>query len=162
MMRNRENVILVSLSTVLAFFCLTEVAQAQTGSCSPASVDQITFWGTQNVIMRETSVLRSVKGRVIRASDSISGALVEIYDNADTLLLGPIERQEAKSKQNRLAACITGNDGKFSFPKLSAGTYELRVSKASDWDAISYHLVVEPSKKNAVNKFIVVRMRHGI
>jgi hypothetical protein len=58
----------------------------------------------------------------------LAGALVEVYDKPEGLLLCWKEREAIKSKQRKIAACVTGNDGEFCFDKIPADKYELRCS----------------------------------
>ena len=135
-------------------------SSAQTGDCgcNPDSADQITNWGKQNTIQKEAATFKSMSGKVVAGGKPLEGVLVEIYDKPEGLLMGWKERERRKSKQHRIAACVTGPDGEFCFPQIAAGRYELRGSKKFDWDATSVYVVIDPGSSRSTKRKLVMRM----
>ena len=135
----------------LIFFSVSP-AQSLKNGCKSVSDNQITFWGKQNIILKEAAAFKSVRGKVIGATKALAGVLIEIYDNPDGLLMAPSEREARKAKQTRIEACVTGSKGEFYFPNLRPGAYEFRFSKAAEWDSTSIYLVVNPNDKHRAKK----------
>jgi hypothetical protein len=77
-------------------------------------------------------------------SQPLAGVLVEIYDKPEGLLMDWKERERTSAPQHRIAACVTGEDGEFCFPRIPAGKYELRFSKPIEWNAVSIYVILAP------------------
>ena len=74
----------------------------------------------------------------------LAGALVEVFTHPEYLLSND-SYSRGKPEQRRVAACMTGTDGKFCFRGLPAGKYELR-SSSNDrygWNASQVYVVVD-------------------
>jgi len=149
------------IATVLVIVFLSGYPQREKCRCSTASVDQKTSWGHQNVIIKEDGIFKSIRGRVVLAINEqpLSGVLVEVYDKPEGLLLSWQEREARKTQQRRIAACVTGVDGRFSFPKVPSGEYELRCSKPIEWDPTSAHIIVRPEDPHSKNSKITVPLQ---
>ena len=130
---------------VLALFSLVFSKTYKCG-CLPASPNDQTSWGQQNVIITNDKLVKSLRGKVLGlvSKKPLAGVLVEVLDNPEGLLLDWRARQARKSSQHRLAACVTGADGEFCFPKIPAGKYELRCSKPIEWNSTSVYVIVAP------------------
>jgi len=55
----------------------------------PASPDQKTSWGQQNVVIKEDEIFKSLRGKVVVAANEqpLAGVLVEVYDKPEGLLM---------------------------------------------------------------------------
>lgn len=126
--------------------------------CLPASKEQQTSWGQQNVIIRPDEKFKSLRGKVVVAADDqpLSGVLVEVYDKPEGLLLDWKEREARKVQQRRIAACVTGPGGQFCFSKLPPGQYELRCSKPGEWNSTSAYVTVVREDRNRTSSELVV------
>ncbi|RMG06910.1 MAG: carboxypeptidase regulatory-like domain-containing protein [Acidobacteria bacterium] len=149
--------IVAGLLLILFFF--SSKAQAVGCGCRFASAAQTTFWGKENIILKEPHPVRLIQGKVIAGGRALSGVLVEIYDNPESLLMDWREREAMKSRQQRIAACVTSSNGKFCFPKLSSGRYEVRFSKATDFDSTSIYVIVDPTRSPNKGKKLIVEMQ---
>jgi hypothetical protein len=93
------------------------------------------------VVVGEKSY-REQQGSVKTSNDMpLENVLVEIFDTADDLLED--NSWNKQSEQKRLAACVTGPDGKFCFCHLPSGAYELRSSLSEGWNVTHVHIIVD-------------------
>ena len=142
------------VAILLVLFSLTTQLAKEQCKCLPASKDQQTSWGQENVIIKPDEAFKQLRGKVLAPTeDALEGVLVEVYDKPEGLLMDWKERKARKVQQRKVAACLTGPNGQFCFSKLSAGQYELRASKPNGWNATSMYVVVDP--KSAISEFIV-------
>jgi len=147
-------VIIFILSCPVGFF------QKEECKCSQPPPGAKTSWGQENVIIKQDQPLKFLHGKIIVSSGEkpLAGALVEVYDKPEALLLGWKEREARKDEQRKIAACVTGEDGEFCFDKMPAGKYELRCSKPVEWNCTSIYVVVDPKQNNGMASQIVVPM----
>ena len=128
--------------------------------CRPASAEETTSLGQQNVIVKNEGVVQSLQGSVVVASQRpLEGVLVEVYDKPEGLLMDWKEREIRKPGQRRVAACVTGADGKFCFSKIPPGKYELRCSKSAEWNATSVYVVVDPKARHGTSSKMIVELQ---
>lgn len=141
------------LHTTLSVFVLSSMAAGQV--CEQAKPDQTTKWGGNHwITKKETTVYRSLEGLVTMWVDgpSMESALVEVFDQPAYLLCDFLPNNpngcttQPPVTQRRVAACLTRKSGKFKFPGLPAGAYELRVSRGSEWNVVHMYLRVNPKK----------------
>jgi hypothetical protein len=99
--------------------------------------------------------------------EPLDGALVEVFDRPDYLLC---EWEEGNPRgctirppagQRRVAACVTGEGGKFCFDGLPAGRYELRASRDGQWNVLHAYVVVNPRDRAGRRGGIVLGMTVG-
>jgi len=90
-----------------------------------------------------------------------AGVLVEVFDHPELIReeinhLGKGEPVRARQdlEQQRIAVCVTGDNGRFEF-KLRPGTYELRFSKAGGIETTSVLIEINPHGKR---ESLVVQM----
>lgn len=147
-------------AALLVLFSLGLHPHKRKCTCLPASAEQQTSWGQQNVIIKHDEIFKTLRGKVsVPASQQpLAGVLVEIYDKPEGLLMDWKEREARKAQQRRVAACVTGADGQFCFPKLPAGKYELRCSKPGEWDPTSAYVVIAPEDRHSKKSAIIVPM----
>ena len=127
--------------------------------CHPAADNETThFGGNEAVVFVAQESHRRLAGSV-HAPDGtkLGNALVEVFDHPE-YLLGD-KPWETRPEQKRLAACRTAADGKFCFPNLPPGKYELRSSVDSGWDVTHMYVVVD--KEAGQKKQLVVEMKLG-
>ena len=116
---------------------------------------QTTYWGHQNIVHVESKPLKKLQGGIILGFPTAAPipkdrVLVEVFDRPELAEDGNPNR----GGQKRLMACLTAKDGRFSFD-LPPGKYELRCSKASEWNCTS--TIVEVSKSGS-SKGLSVRL----
>lgn len=147
-------------ATLLVLLSLSSHPQKEKCKCLPASPDQKTSWGQQNVVIKEDEIFKSLRGKVVVAANEqpLAGVLVEVYDKTEGLLMDWKEREAKKAQQRRIAACVTGVDGEFSFPKIPAGKYELRCSKPIEWNSTSAYVIVAPKDPHSTSSKVIVPM----
>lgn len=145
---------------LLVLFSWAIHSQKEKCRCVPASTEQKTSWGQQNVIIKPDEVLKSLRGKVVVAANDqpLAGALVEVYDRPEGLLMDWKEREVRKAQQRRIAACVTGADGQFCFSKVPAGKYELRSSKPGEWNSTSAYVIVAPEDPHSTSSKVIVPM----
>jgi protocatechuate 3,4-dioxygenase beta subunit len=93
--------------------------------------------------------------------NELSGVLVEVFDHPEGLLLPYPQNQEAQLKQRRIAASKTGKSGRFCFPGLPNGKYELRCSFQIGVDVTHVYVRIGGSHGKAAKKELKVQMYLG-
>ncbi len=152
------------ISGLFIFFTLGISLFSQSSTCLPTKAYETTYWvGNLQVIFVEKTPLKNLHGIVIAPDGNpIKNALVEIFTKPDYLLINkPISKRGSK-EQKRLFACRTRANGKFSFPNLPTGKYELRSNSddfATGWNATQMYIVINPKGKK---KELRVEMSLGI
>ena len=139
------------------------IGRAQSTICVPAKKGESTHWGGNlEVVDIQKKPYRKLKGKVSTLSgEPLANALVEIYTNPEYLLIDkPIDKRGGKW-QKRIAACRTGVNGGFEFPKLRSGKYELRSSsEETGWNVTQMYVVVSPRGRK--NRELEIVMSLGI
>ncbi|HJZ67994.1 MAG TPA: hypothetical protein VKF81_07730 [Blastocatellia bacterium] len=134
----------------------------ETCKCTPSGPDETTHWGgNQVIVFKESKVYRSLRGTVQIVDKPLSNVLVEIFDHPDHLLLDYPKNEEEKAKQHRIAACKTGDDGKFCFENVPKGKYEIRTSIDAGWNVTYVWLQVDGKNRRGTNVGIEVQMQVG-
>jgi protocatechuate 3,4-dioxygenase beta subunit len=151
------------LGTVALAACLLTAAPSLSVDCAchkPEKGDSTRPGGNMMIVVPLDKTYRDLRGTV-QMSDGrvLENALVEIFDNADYLIHETDGHLEQAPHQTRLAACVTGADGKFSFRDLPSGTYELRSSIKAGWNVTHIHVTV--NKHSGENGSVVVHMSVG-
>jgi hypothetical protein len=102
------------LGLLVAFTaCLPECKKAQ-----PEDVPH----GANMLIEFKQQKVTHVSGTVLQPNGEPAGDIViEVYHHSGKL------ESSATVQPPRLKACVTGDDGKFSFPELKSGQYVLRI-----------------------------------
>jgi hypothetical protein len=90
--------------------------------------------------------------------EPLDGILVEVFDNPEALLEVGADLMSLERKQKRVAACKTGNDGRFSFDFIPPGKYEVRYS-AQGFETKPVFITLKPFSKRASRKKLKVMMR---
>jgi hypothetical protein len=131
--------------------------------CVPATDDDTTRWGgNEYIIVKEEKVYRYLSGTVnFQNDDPVSDALVEVYTHPEYLLLEYSEGAKKKKKQRRIAACVTGEDGKFCFGFLPPGKYEMRVSQGSGINVTHIYVEADPYNQDSTDMEINVVLTVG-
>ena len=115
--------------------------------CAESPTSETTHYGgNMSVIIVEKTPRSIVAGMVKNSAGPVAGALVELFDHGEYLTQDKSRESEQRPKQVRIAVCKTGPDGKFCFPHLPAGNYEIRSSFDLGWDVTSVSVVVDPQK----------------
>ena len=153
-----------SASLLLTFLISTNVAAL--GACKCVQADPIEtthYGGNEAVVVQEVRSYRSIRGVIIDRSGSvINNVLVEVFDHPEWLLLPYPQLKEAQLKQRRIAACKTGDDGRFHFAGLPDGKYELRASvESGGWDVTHVYVIIARSHRKGSKQQLSVEMQLG-
>jgi hypothetical protein len=105
-------------------FCVIVFSHLAQAQCKKAKADDVPH-GANEFILLNGGTLGRIHGTVflpnsIRAEDVV----VEVYTYSGRNEYATVKK--VLSEQKRVAACITGSDGRFSFPRLKPGRYLLR------------------------------------
>ena len=138
-----------SIVGFLFLLLFSSFLSAQGGNCTKVAKDDVTHWdGNELITYVRMKPRKQLKGKVVMLYDQLfQNALVEIYTNPQYLLVEPVKGIKGQTKQKRLFACRTGKDGKFSFPRLADGRYELRSSSKGGWNVTQIYVVVDRKSK---------------
>jgi hypothetical protein len=102
---------------MIVCFCWIAVSILSQAQCKPAQTEDVTHGANMLIELKEQK-LNHVFGTVsFLGGDWANDIVVEVYRREGTESL-----QEARQKP-RLAACVTSNDGQFSFAGLKPGRY---------------------------------------
>jgi hypothetical protein len=112
----------------------------------------------------EKEPYRELRGRVVvfATGKPLAGALVEVFTHPEYLLSND-SCARGKPEQRRIAACLTGNDGKFCFHfrRLRSGKYELRSSSSdtyTGWNASQVYVIVDGHKGKSKELRVVMTL----
>ena len=142
-----------------AIICLTAplLAVPALAQCAPATGEKTRWGGNQRLTLTDKRANREIAGIVESFGVApLAGVLVEVYDHPEA---APQGLPPPESKQTQIAACITGEDGRFSLA-VPPGRYEVRFSKSSEWDVTSFVVTVRRSAHRS-RKALVVLMKLG-
>jgi protocatechuate 3,4-dioxygenase beta subunit len=153
----------ILFSSALILACLSVSLSAQRCRCvAPADGETTRSGANEHIVLVEkrkhtgiTGIVRDTNG------ETISDVLVEGLDHPEHLLLSYPENIEKQKAQRRVAACVTGNDGRFCFTSIPAGKYELRLSKNGGWKHTSLYLVVAPRDPKATKRGLGITLQVG-
>jgi hypothetical protein len=112
--------------------------------CRVAGEHEHTAWDhilIQRVYPKKLAIVHGVVLAPGTGTAPMEDVLVELYDQPEIALTA--KTSSDREKQKRLAACVTGKDGKFSFDPRP-GKYELRLSKHNEWRCTS--IIIEVSE----------------
>lgn len=128
--------------------------------CSPVPETQYTFPHHEVGVVEEGKPVAAARGVVVNLGDDdpLGGVLVEVFDHPEVTLAKARASYTGAPRQHRVAACLTGKDGRFQF-QLPPGRYEIRCSKAGGWRCTS--LAVEVKRKNGAKKDLRIILSVG-
>ena len=112
------------LTTPLTMFaCCMALSIICTAECRRAQEDELPHGANELIELKEQTVTRVFGTISIGFGNSAPtpNVVIEVYR-----ITGNQDFQKT-IQQNRLTACLTGPDGRFSFPELKPGRYLLRV-----------------------------------
>jgi hypothetical protein len=101
-------------------------------------------------VFMEKEPYQELRGRVVVSGTGkpLAGTLVEVFTHPEYLLSND-SYARGKPEQRRVAACLTGNDGRFCFRDVPSGKYELRSSSSdtyTGWNASQVYVIVDNDK----------------
>jgi hypothetical protein len=103
---------------------------------------------------------KTIYGTVLSKDESgkfepLGDVVVELYSYSGGANQEDVSK--AVREQKRVAACLTGGDGKYSFPELKPGRYLLRAgSRISDtYDEVHAILTLDPSRPPSELKILL-------
>jgi hypothetical protein len=127
---------LTTLRTVacLSFLALPITSRAE---CRKAQDNEVPNGANELIALREQKI-RGLFGTIFLPNDEpAEDVVIEVYS------LHGYEDYSVTTRTKRLAACVTGGDGRFSFPELKPGRYLLRAGVRSPHGInITYVIIV--------------------
>ena len=138
----------VLIFTSLLVCCFVATSRHDDCSCRKPGKGETTHSGpNENIVSIDRDTYKSVTGSVHAPNGvEVDGALVEVFDKPEWMLG---RRKSSPPKQRRIAACKTGDDGKFCFEDLPAGEYELVASKDGGWNPSHVYIKIRPDDPKA-------------
>ena len=109
----------ILLKIIICFYLALSVTSNV--ECQKASKDDVPHGANMTVELAEQTVSRLFGTVLFPNREPAGDSVIELYRR-----VGKQSFQETM-KQVRLTACLTANNGKFSFPQLQPGRYLLRV-----------------------------------
>ncbi|MEO8648084.1 MAG: carboxypeptidase-like regulatory domain-containing protein [Acidobacteriota bacterium] len=144
---------------ILILLAGCDLSRAQSYDCTPlASDDSAQSGANEEVdIIKQRSAL-GVRGVVSDVNGlPIEGSYVEIFPSTKAHWLGKEMSRSEPSK--RAAGCVTATGGRFYFPVLDRGYYEIRISKKGGWNHT--HIYIKLSSDFNRKKTIKVDLTPG-
>ena len=102
-------------------------SQLAEGRCRKARPEEVPHGANQFILLAEQEV-RQIRGVVSLGDEFEKNVVVEVYRHEGT---DSYEAASKTLKSERLAACVTGSDGRFSFSGLKPGKYLLHLGMIS-------------------------------
>ena len=125
------------MSTTTIILILIAAVSYQSGTdclCTKLEKGETTKTGWQHIILPERPPVSLLQGRVVDPNgEPLADAFVELFNQG-----------------KRVAGCKVGADGRFCFPAISSGKFELRVSQ-SGFDTVSMAVRVNRKIKKSEN-----------
>lgn len=145
---------------VLCSFFLIVASIQVMAHCRKAKSDDVPH-GANVLIRLDDQAVSAIRGEVSGPDQWPAGDIVvEIFAYA-----GGDSYQDIKNTvaQRRIAACITGEDGKFSFPHIKGGKYLLRAGTRDNRGIDETHiiLIVDPHLKKDNGKGLRIPLYVG-
>ena len=101
--------------------------------------------------------VKKLHGVVVRWDEKpLAGVSVEVFEHPE-LLLQPNKYAERNAREP-IASVVTDANGRFSFPGLAPGKYELRFRK-HEFDILSVIITLAPNKAGASKRLLRIVMR---
>jgi hypothetical protein len=152
-----ENLNLKYIALTVLLACLP-LQTPRPSECGLAKGAERTYWGHMNTVLEYADPVSYIRGIALAAGSEntpVEGALVELFDHPEIAL--KTHGSQVRTGQKRLAVCITGKDGRFSFDPLT-GKYELRLSKP---DCNTESLILRIRKEARNRGRIEIRIEAG-
>jgi hypothetical protein len=142
-------------SFILAFLMTFSGSLSTRDSCGciKAKPSEQTGRGGHEVItIYKRTPYKQIRGTVIDPTgDTLEGALVEVFVNSDFFS----RNTDTSKKERRVAACKTIANGKFCFPNLPPGKYELRISQQGFCTTHMSLIVATPIQRSSSRQITV-------
>ena len=147
------------LGTLICLVGLFQLAEAQ---CAQPK-DEDSPHGAKEFVLVEGRVVGRIYGRTLFPDDKAKDGwrrakdiVVEVYSYS-----GDGTREHVSKvvrEQKRVAACLTGGDGKFSFPDLKPGMYLFRAGTRAPgrYDEIRVILLLDPERRGTPELTILI------
>jgi protocatechuate 3,4-dioxygenase beta subunit len=148
--------------TVISLLLKPSVA-GQRCDCIAASTNDTTRHGGNEDVVAVGGKAHQTLCGVVRDpnGEPLHDVLVEVYDHPEIWSTSRRRSQSTPPEQRRVAACISGTDGRFCFLGLASGCYELRFSIGAEWDVLHMLVRLEPQKARSTSCDIEATMVVG-
>src|SRR5436190_24116492 len=112
----------VSLCSLM--LCIIGFVQVLEAQCKKPKDNEVPHGANENILLAD-QVVERIHGRVFFPNlEPMEDIILEVYRyNGESSYQ---EISQVMQEQKRIAACLTGADGKFSFARLKPGKYLLR------------------------------------
>lgn len=130
--------------TVCALISIAGMA----AECRKAKLDDVPH-GANEFVQLQPITVKQVHGQVFFSdTEPAKDIVVEIFRYAGN---DSYKEMSKALKDKRVAACLTGPDGKFAFPRLTPGRYLLRAGTLHSMGWNEIHIVVNVDKRQPAN-----------
>jgi protocatechuate 3,4-dioxygenase beta subunit len=138
----------------LILVCLTSSLSANDCKCTPAPPNETTRAGAnEEIVLTEKKPRKTLHGLVRDVNgEALADVLVEVFDNPNA---------QGNVRQNRLAACVSGADGRFCFKNIPDGKYELILSKGGGWNRSHVYVVIAPRSRKSTKAGLNLPLQVG-
>src|SRR5215813_4707700 len=148
------------IAVCVVALCVFSVTDTAEGRCKNAKDGDVPH-GANMLIQLTDQTVSSIRGEVSwPTGEPAKDIVVEIfiYTGGDSS-----EDMNKALAQKRVAACITGEDGKFAFPQLKRGKYLLRAGtrESAGIDETEVVLVVDPHSTKHKNDRLRIPLELG-
>ena len=152
------------LGPLVFFITSTPFSKAQ---CRKAPIEDVPHGANEFILFAEQEVAQ-IHGKAFIPSDlpkdyqaAAKDVVVEVYVYDGKEDYDDVSKTLREKK--RVAACITGPDGNFSFPRLKRGRYLLRVGtrKFADFNVTFAIVSLNPGLKRQAGRGIEIKLRLG-
>ena len=159
---------MIQVSLMIMVLLISNIYSEQNNcGCKCVSTSETTYEGHGFILVDpDERVVKTFRGTVIYPEhiypkqEPVPETLVEVFDHPEAIPKTPSEAKQAQEVRRRVAACKTGENGKFCFDNLPFGKYELRYSK-SGFEPTSLIINYDPdnskSSKEEIEAEITIR-----
>lgn len=149
-----------TVNTFIIVFCLISLVQMSTAECRKATHEQTPI-GANMFELQDTQTVSNVFGRVLLPDGSAGeDVVVEIFRYAGGENYQDIEKA---LKRKRIKACVTEEDGRFSFSGLKPGRYLLRAGTLPVRGLNEVHVIIVLTRnsKEGLGKELELKLTLG-
>lgn len=146
---------------ILIVFLNLSSFEKQNCGCKNAHKNETTrFGGNEKVTIVEEKTFQKIQGKISNL-DPNHAVLVELFINPEHFTWDYPDNVKKRSKQKRIAACLSDEQGNFCFKNIRSGKYEIRCSIGSEWNVTYVYVVVDTKKHSGSAENLSIQMKVG-